>query len=155
LFFDTISGMDRRELLKTLAVAPVLAQAQTPAAPMPNADVLARVTDLIIPRSETPGAIDAGVPKLIEARTRRDARFQQRLATGLKDLAAKGFLKLPEAEQVALLESIAATPFFKLIKGATIDAYYSTREGLVEELGWHGSTHLEEFPGCTHPEHKD
>lgn len=147
--------MDRRELLKTLAVVPALAQAQTaPPQPLPNADVLARVTDLIIPRSETPGAVDAGVPQLIEARTRRDARFQRRLAAALKEIADKRFLELAEAEQVALLQSIESTPAFKVIKDATIDAYYSTKEGLAQELGWHGNTHLEEFPGCTHPEHK-
>ena len=140
--------MDRRELLKTLAVAPALAQAQTtPPPPMPNADVLARVADLIIPRSETPGALDAGAPKIIDERARRSVATQRKLAAGLKDLAAKGFLDLPEAGQIALLHSIETTPFFKLVKDLTIDAYYSTREGLVEELGWHGSTHLEEFPG--------
>jgi len=148
--------MDRRELLKTLAVAPALAKAQTTAEPpMPQSEVLARVADLIIPRSETPGALDAGVSKLIEARAQRDAPFRRRLLMGLEDLAAKEFLTLTESQQVALLHSIEDTKFFKLIKDATIDAYYSTREGLVEELGWHGNTHLEDFPGCTHPQHKE
>jgi Gluconate 2-dehydrogenase subunit 3 len=44
--------------------------------------------------------------------------------------------------------------FFRLIKDLTIDGYYSSRSGLVEELGWHGNTFLSEFKGCTHPEHQ-
>ena len=44
--------------------------------------------------------------------------------------------------------------FFRLLKDLTIDGYYSSRAGLVEELGWHGNTFLSEFKGCTHPEHQ-
>ena len=42
----------------------------------------------------------------------------------------------------------------RLLKGATVDAYYSTREGLNTELGWNGNTFLTEFKGCTHKEHQ-
>ena len=42
-----------------------------------------------------------------------------------------------------------------MIKAMTIDGYYSTREGLEQELGWHGNTYLTSFPGCTHPEHQE
>jgi hypothetical protein len=42
---------------------------------------------------------------------------------------------------------------FQTIKDATIDRYYSTEAGLVEEFGYKGGTFLASFPGCTHPEH--
>ena len=44
--------------------------------------------------------------------------------------------------------------FFKMLKDMTIDAYYSTRDGLERELGWKGLTPMHEFKGCTHPEHQ-
>ena len=44
--------------------------------------------------------------------------------------------------------------FFTLLKGATVDAYYSTQEGLKTELGWNANTFLSEFKGCTHKEHQ-
>jgi hypothetical protein len=42
--------------------------------------------------------------------------------------------------------------FFKAIKEATIDGFYTSKIG-IEELGYQGNTVLDEFPGCTHPEH--
>lgn len=145
--------MDRRELLKTLAAVPALsrAHAQQPY----RAPLLARVTDLIIPRSDTPGAVDAGVPAIIEALVQRRPTVKSELDAGLDDLAAKRFLELTEPQQIVLLQSVETTTFFKLIKDLTIDAYYSTPEGLAKELGWHGNTYLEEFPGCTHKEHQE
>ena len=147
--------MDRRELLKTLAAVPALSRANANAQLPDWTPLLTRVTDLIIPRSDTPGAVDAGVPAIIEALVQRRPAARRELEVGLADLAAKRFLELSEPEQIALLQSIETTSFFKLIKDLTIDAYYSTPEGLAKELGWHGNTYLEEFPGCTHKEHQE
>jgi hypothetical protein len=72
----------------------------------------------------------------------------------------RNFLSLTPDQQVAILTPVSvetSSPggkFFKLAKDVTIDAYYSTREGLLTELGWHGNTFLKEFKGCTHPEHQ-
>jgi len=44
--------------------------------------------------------------------------------------------------------------FFALLKPMTVDGYYTSKEGLTQELGWHGNTFLAEFEGCTHPEHQ-
>jgi hypothetical protein len=35
----------------------------------------------------------------------------------------------------------------------TADGYYTSRVGLVDELGYKGNTVLAAFPECTHPEH--
>jgi len=48
----------------------------------------------------------------------------------------------------------AGPQFFAVLKGAAVDAYYSTREGLNMELGWNANTFLPEFKGCTHKEHQ-
>ena len=46
------------------------------------------------------------------------------------------------------------TPFFRAMKGLTVDGYYTSEAGLTQELGWHGNSFLPEFKGCTHPEHQ-
>jgi hypothetical protein len=46
------------------------------------------------------------------------------------------------------------TEHFRVLKDATIDAYYSTRDGLQQELGWNANTYLPEWKGCTHEEHR-
>ena len=42
---------------------------------------------------------------------------------------------------------------FRLIKNLTADGYYTSRVGLLEELGYTGNTMLASFPACTVPEH--
>jgi glucoside 3-dehydrogenase (cytochrome c) hitch-hiker subunit len=43
--------------------------------------------------------------------------------------------------------------FFRLIKNLTADGYYTSRVGLLEELGYGGNKYLPGFPQCTVPEH--
>lgn len=166
---------DRRDTLKTLATLTVLpataAAAQAPhshaAAPAPTNPPegprfftiteiaqLAIWTDHIIPRTETPGAADAGVPLLI------DRLCQRNDAVARSWRSALSWLESQPGDRVALLERIskerdtAGARAFKLLKDSTIDLYYSTREGLQVELGWNANTFLSEFKGCTHPEHQ-
>ena len=42
--------------------------------------------------------------------------------------------------------------FFRLVKNLTADGYYTSRAGLIEELGYSGNTALARFPNCTIPE---
>ena len=42
---------------------------------------------------------------------------------------------------------------FRLIKNLTADGYYTSRVGLLEELGYTGNTFLAAFPVCPVPEH--
>jgi hypothetical protein len=41
---------------------------------------------------------------------------------------------------------------FRLLKNLTADGYYTSRVGLVEELGYSGNTMLGRFPSCSVPE---
>lgn len=118
--------------------------------------LIADLADLIIPRTDTPGAADAKVQEYIDSMLasdkKRKADFRLGLAT-FAPLDAKG--------RAARLKTISAskpdTPegrFFTSLKDLTIDGYYQSREGLTQELGWHGNTYLAEFKGCTHKEHQ-
>jgi len=100
---------------------------------------VATLVDLIIPRTDTPGATDAHVPEFIDRKLSLDPALKERFLTGLREF--DGALKEQDA-------------FSKLLKDLTIDGYYTSKEGLVQELGWHGNTFVADFKGCTHPEHQ-
>jgi hypothetical protein len=115
-----------------------------------------RLADLIIPRSDTPGAVDAGVTHFMDWTASKDTSIAKRLRAGLAQLKAKKFLELKPEAQVAMLQDMETKndPFFKLIKDLTVDGFYSSKEGLMQDLGWNANTYVREFKGCTHPEHQ-
>jgi hypothetical protein len=125
------------------------------------------LSERIIPRSDTPGAKDAGVALLIDKAIAANPLLILQYRAGLADINAlsrasygKSFTSLTEEQQIAILTPLSLETdstlgkFFALLKNMTVDAYYKTEAGLKTELGWHGNTYLPEFPGCDHPEHK-
>jgi hypothetical protein len=46
-----------------------------------------------------------------------------------------------------------AVRFFRLLKNLTADGYYTSRIGLLDELGYTGNRALAQFPTCGVPEH--
>lgn len=120
--------------------------------------LLEQVVERILPKTDTPGAAEAGVAYFIDWQAHTDRRRGAALRRDLNWVRRKGFGGKDVSGQVALLTAWsqgAGEPLriFQLFKGLTIDGYYGTREGLQTELGWNANTFLREFPGCTHPEH--
>jgi gluconate 2-dehydrogenase subunit 3-like protein len=197
---------------------------------------LSRLTDVIIPPTETPGAAAVGVPEYIDRVVTLNAEHQPLVRAGLAWLEqqakvrfSREFLALGEAEHIALLQPLSdeidrqraeaqrgrfqtespfdsparalargrqgktvyyvaitdrdspapfdsparalaqgkpapAKPvpletdpglsvrFFRLVKNLTADGYYTSRVGLLEELGYAGNTALAKFPACSVPE---
>ncbi len=60
----------------------------------------------------------------------------------------------PGTTTPAALQADPALPvlFFRLVKNLTADGYYTSRVGLLEELGYAGNTALARFPACAVPE---
>ncbi len=157
----------RRDALRTLAAAaafPVL-QGQTRPADTPvefkffspeDVQLLSKLVDAIIPRTDTPGASDAGVPLFIDHIASGRTENGKTLLNGLAALREAGFADASPEQRALLLRKLSESsdPFFRLAKDLTIDGYYASREGLVTELGYQGDTFLSRFPGCTHPEHQ-
>lgn len=125
------------------------------------------MSERIIPRSDTPGAKDAGVALLIDKAIMAEPLLVFRYRAGLADINAisstsygKEFAALTEEQQIAILTPLSIEKdsslgkFFALVKDMTVEAYYKTEAGLKTELGWHGNTYLPNFPGCDHPEHQ-
>ncbi len=124
------------------------------------------LSERIIPRSDTPGAKDAGVALLIDKAIVADPLLVLSYRAGIADLNAisndsygNPFTALTEEQQIAIqtplsIESDSSlSKFFALVKNMTVDAYYKTEVGLKTELGWQGNTYLPDFPGCDHPGH--
>jgi gluconate 2-dehydrogenase gamma chain len=153
----------RREVLVTIAAL----AAASPAGGQPGfltaleLECLKALVDAIIPRTDTPGASDAGVPATIDRRLGASPQLAERFRSGMKALDADAqsrfgaaFSALTAQQQVELLKPRGEDAFFVMVKDMTVEGYYSSKEGLTEELGWHGNTFLTEFKGCTHPEHQ-
>ncbi len=117
--------------------------------------LLGSLVDMILPASETPGARDVGVHAMLDEDLATQGDIVTVLRDGMKKLRDSGFEGMPPDQRIALLTRYseaegAERTFFDTLKGLTIDAYYSTEIGLVDELGYQGNTYLTEFPGCTH-----
>jgi hypothetical protein len=161
----------RRSALKSIAVAavglPAAAQDQHSEKPLDIATAYvpkvfdagqlktaAKLVDLIIPRTDTPGASDARVHEFIDRALSKNATRKEQFLAGLQQLNDLTFDALTEEQQIEQLKLISGTPFFKLLKDLTVDGYYTSKEGLTQELGWNANTYVAEFKGCTHPEHQ-
>ena len=134
------------------------------------------LTELIIPSDDTPGAKEAQVARYIDFVVFSASEFKPVLQSEWKqgltlldrlssDKYQRRFHELARADQESLLTDIslperqqgATHPgfeFYRLAKDMTVDAFYSSRVGLIDVLGYKGLSVMGEFPGCTHAEHQ-
>ncbi len=130
------------------------------------------LSERIIPETDTPGALAAGVDQFIDS-TLADAPPADREAFlgGLawidarsKALFGADIVEASAAQHTTLLTTLSAAnnpdreadigrEFFRALKAMTITGYYSSEIGLRQELGDDGQLFLLEFSGCDHPEH--
>lgn len=135
-------------------------------------ETVVMLTELIIPRTETPGAKAVGVNRFIDgvlnaASLADRAKFLRGL-TWMDERSrasfGKDFVDADAEQQTTLLtrvadedntaeEDRAGVEFFRAIKSMTISGYYTTEVGLRQELGDDGHLAMTEFAGCDHPEH--
>jgi gluconate 2-dehydrogenase subunit 3-like protein len=136
---------------------------------------LERLTDIIIPRDDSPGALDAGVAEFIDFMLAHDPEVSYSFRLGLVWLEAHAvtefghnFSALTPKEQISLLRPLAyatefrpgseeGRSFFKLARRYTVMGFYTSRIGM-EELGCPSlRTMYPGSPSCPHPndpEHK-
>lgn len=110
-----------------------------------QSETISTVADLIIPRTDTPGAIDAGVPSFIEhiVKNIQSKVAEDRFYSGLErfeatcsDQFGTAFSNLSQADQERYLsEKIdAKDPFIKDLHALTLTAYFTSQQGMTEAL---------------------
>ena len=117
-------------------------------------ELVSRLSELIIPRTETPGALDLNVPGYVDglmadwaseetqdAHRRALAEIDRRLSTD------GGFMALDEAEAERVLAELDRSAFeeaadelggYRTFKGYVTRSYFATEGGAQEELQWVG-----------------
>ena len=129
------------------------------------------LSELVIPTdSRSPGASAAKVADFIDLLlSGADAGEQAIWKEGLTALDAatttrwgRAFADTAPDQQVTLLTEMSrneASPeaplehLFVRLKERTIQGYYTSEIGIHKELGYKGNQFLNQFVGCTHPEH--
>jgi gluconate 2-dehydrogenase gamma chain len=131
------------------------------------------ITEMIIPKDDTPGAHDAGVAEFVDFMVAHDEDLQYRFRTGVSWLNAfafenhgRDFPDLTSGQQATLLSRLAykaqrkptelqGQEFFELIREYTVMGYYTSRIGM-EQLDEPGLKLYSASPECPHkddPEH--
>ena len=131
---------------------------------------ISAVADTIIPTTDTPGAVAAGVPDTIQALATDWGNDQFRtfwrngvetLGSTLNERAGGDFGSLDAEQKLATLTSYDASVFdgqtndgfYRALKATIVEAYYMSEPGATEELAyepvpgeWIGCVPLSEFP---------
>ncbi len=131
-------------------------------------ELLATLCEHILPRTDKPGARDAGVHEFIDLElSLADGKEQLRSVGGLdwvdrRAQAVHGarYVDLDAARQVEMLREIsdeheshpaelaAGAAFFSDLKRRTLFAYYTSKTGRTEALGLSDRVRVERFRGC-------
>lgn len=134
------------------------------------------LTEVILPSDEEPGAKEAKVANYIDFVVYSAAEFepslQKQWIDGLNLINqlsqkqyGKRFLELSPAQREDLLTQMSVSehdpkarhpgfPFYRLLKSMTLEAFFTSKVGLIDFLQYKGLQFLTSFPGCTHPEHQ-
>lgn len=134
------------------------------------------LTEMIIPADGKPGASEARVADYIDFVVFSASEFQPTLQRdwreGLRVLEElsqrsfhKSFREVSGSERVKLLTAMGGPErdsnlqhegfeFYKLVKGMTVEGFYTSKIGLIDVLDYQGMNYNTDFPGCTHPDHQ-
>ncbi len=133
-------------------------------------ELLATLCEHILPRTDSPGARDAGVHEFIDLELSLADGDEQLQATGGLDwidrrsqqLHGSSFVGLYVARQLEMLREIsdeheahppelaAGAAFFSDLKRRTLFAFYTSKTGRTEALGLPDRVRVERFRGCQH-----
>lgn len=114
--------------------------------------LLSRVSDLLLPRTGTPGALDVGVPRVLDAlmtewaSDETKAEHREALVTLDGELSTQvggDFLVASGDDAERALAEVDRAAFegdgvegYRSLKGLITQAYFATEGGALEEEGW-------------------
>ncbi len=134
------------------------------------------LAEMIIPTDDKPGAKEARVAEFIDFVVAAAAEFrpalQEEWNKGLSALEqasrekyGRTFREISAEDRERLMTEMSLPErdpqakhpgysFYRLVKGMTVEGFYTSRIGLIDVLDFKGLAYLSEFSGCTHPEHQ-
>lgn len=134
------------------------------------------LAEMIIPTDDQPGAKEAKVADYIDFVVYSAAEFEPALQKQwtdglglLNELSGKkygnSFSEISPSQREELLTDMSVPehdlkashpgfPFYRLLKSTTLEAFFTSKVGLIDFLEYKGLAFLTKFPGCTHPEHQ-
>lgn len=107
--------------------------------------VLVAIADLILPATETPGALDAGVPQFVELILSDWHTPEERapVLAGLAGLDAdcrarhgRDFLACTAGEQTAALAATEGSEMFAMVKTLVVNGYITSEAGATSQAGY-------------------
>jgi hypothetical protein len=111
--------------------------------------LVSRLSDLIIPRTDTPGAVDVNVPGFLDSLMAQWASAETQLAhrSALQQIGAylgRNFMALPDREAVLLLTQLDTAAYsgsgdhrgYRTVKGLITQAYFASEDGALLEQQW-------------------
>lgn len=173
LWYERLGALAHARAHEHAAGAPAAAADWTPRRLDAHQDeMVATLSELIIPQTDTPGAKAALVNRFIDAvLDDADEAEQKSFLRGLawmdarsQELFGAEFSNAGPEQQAALLTILASgkntsledqigVEFFEAVKSMTITGYYTSEVGMRQEVGDDGSLFFASFGGCTHAEH--
>ena len=114
-----------------------------------EATLIARISDLIIPRTDTPGAVDVNIPGFIDglmaewANTETKASHRKAIEE-IKNMLGRNFLVVTDAKAAQQLSDLDTQAFsgvsgyggYRNLKGLITRGYFATEEGALQEQRW-------------------
>lgn len=115
-----------------------------------EADLVSRISDLLIPRTDTPGALDVNVPGFIDSLMMEWANPETKAAqhaalSQVSELLGDDFGSLNPADAERRLSSMDASAYdgrpaqyssYRSLKGLVTQSYFASEEGALEEQGY-------------------
>lgn len=111
--------------------------------------LISRVADLIIPRTDTPGALDVNVPGFMDGLMAEWANSDSQqshheIVADLEQMLGAGFVTDSESAAERTLAALDARAFdertgygsYRSLKGLITQSYFASEDGALQEQGW-------------------
>ena len=109
-------------------------------------ELIEALTDTLIPKTSTAGALDAQVPTFMDMVVGHcmNKEDQQHIKKGLQQLTDDHFVKLAANDQLKAVKKIDAAAFidggenlwFRIFKKLTLIGYFTSQKGMTEALNY-------------------
>ncbi len=142
-----LSKMSLGFALTPAALQSVITLRSQPVPPMEVPEEVNLIADLILPRTDTPGALDVGAPRfaMYMLKEIRPAEEQVKFDNGLRVFKEKcisetgaSFSDLAASEREIILRGLVDSEdaFFKQLHGLILISYFTSEEGMTQALSY-------------------